>query len=111
MNTLDRGKELVDLLETQGVRATVDPALATPPCILIPPPNLTFDLACAVDATWQLVALAPAANTADRATWESLETLLDGVRNVVDVDSADVVSYVVNGRAFPAYLIAFREGL
>lgn len=111
MGTLARGKELVDLLEAQGVRATVDPALAAPPCILIPPPNLTFDLPCAVDAAWQLVALAPASNTADRATWESLDTLLEGLQKVVDVSSVDVVAYFLNGRSHPAYLITFTEGL
>lgn len=111
MGTLARGKELVDLLEAQGIRATLDPALATPPCVLIPPPNLTFDLACAVDAAWQLVALVPAANTADRGTWEALDALLDGLQKVVDIASADLVAYVLNGRSYPAYLISFTEGI
>jgi protoporphyrinogen oxidase len=111
MGTLARGYELVDLLEAQGVRATVDPALAAPPCVLIPPPNLTFDLACAVDATWQVVALAPAVNTADRTSWEALDELLDGLGKVVDISSADVVAYFLNGRSYPAYLVTFTEGI
>lgn len=111
MGTLARGQELVDLLEAQGVRATVDPALAQPPCVLIVPPNLTFDLACAVDATWQLVALAPAVNTADRTSWEALDNLLDDLGKVVDMQSADLVAYFLNGRSYPAYLITFTEGI
>jgi hypothetical protein len=111
MSTLARGQELVELLEAQGIRATVDPSLAQPPCVLIPPPNLTYDLACAVDASWQLVALAPAANTANRATWQSLESILIAVQKVVDIQAADVVAYVLNGRSYPAYLITFSEGI
>jgi len=111
MGTLSRGQELVELFEDQGIRATVDPALANPPCVLIPPPNLTFDLACAVDATWQLVALAPGAGTADRTTWEALDSLLDGVGKSVELTSVDLVAYVLNGRTYPAYLITFTEGI
>jgi hypothetical protein len=111
MGTLARGQELVELLEAQGIRATVDPALANPPCVLIPPPNLTFDLACAVDATWQLVALAPAVNTADRTSWQALDDLVEEVQEIVDLTSADVVSYFLNGRSYPAYLMSFTEGI
>jgi len=111
MGTLDRGQELVDLLEGQGVRATTDPALANPPCVLIIPPNLRFDLACAVDADWQLAAIAPAASTADRTVWGALDELVDGVAKAVDLRNADLVSYVVNGRTYPAYLLSFTEGI
>jgi hypothetical protein len=111
MGTLARGQELVEKLEAVGVRATVDPALAAPPCLLIIPPNLTFSLACAVDASWQVAALAPAANTADRSSWELLDAMVDAMANVVDLTTADLVSYVVNGRTYPAYLLSFTEGI
>lgn len=111
MGTLSRGKELVELLEAQGIRATVDPALASPPCVLVVPPNLTYDLPCAVDAAWQLAAIVPAANTADRSTWEMLDDLVDATTKAVDIATGDLVSYVLNGRAFPAYLLSFTEGI
>ena len=111
MGTLARAKELVTELEAQGIRATIDPSVAPPPCILVIPPNLTFDLACSVDAAWQLVALAPASNTADRSSWEILDTLLDATAKVVDLATADLVSYVLNGRTYPAYLLSFTEGI
>lgn len=111
MGTLGRGQELVGLLEAQGVRATTDPAMASPPCVLVIPPNLTFDLACSVDAAWQLAALAPASNTADRSSWEILDGLVDATAKAVDLSTADLVSYVLNGRTYPAYLLSFTEGI
>lgn len=111
MGTLARGNELVQLFEGQGIRATTDPALASPPCVLIIPPNLRFDLACAVDADWQVAAIVPASNTADRSTWQALDELVDAVGKAVDLRNADLVSYVVNGRTYPAYLLSFTEGI
>lgn len=111
MGTLARGNELAELLDSMGVRATTDPALASPPCVLIIPPNLRFDLACAVDADWQLAALAPAASTADRTTWATLDEMVDAVAKAVDLRTADLVSYVMNGRPYPAYLLSFTEGI
>lgn len=111
-STFARGQEIVAGLEAIGVRATMDPALANPPCVMVVPPNLVFDLQCdSVTADWQLVALAPAVATADRTSWQALETLVNGTAQVVDVRSADVVAYVVNGRTYPAYLISFSEGV
>jgi len=111
MGSLARGKEIAGLIEAEGLRATVDPALANPPCVLVVPPNLTFDLACSLDATWQLVALAPAVNTADRSSWEALDILVDGVSSVVDLSRADLVSYIINGRTYPAYILTLNEGI
>ena len=58
MGTLARGTEIAAELELLGIRATLDPAVASPPCILIIPPNITWDQMCAVTAAWQLVAMA-----------------------------------------------------
>lgn len=112
MDTYRRGLEIVQGLESQGTRATMDPATASPPCVLVIPPNLTFDLMCdAVTADWQLVALYPASNSADRHTWQGLNGMIVHARNVLDIRSADLVSYVVNGRTFPAYLLSCSEGI
>lgn len=112
MDTYARGQEIVRDLESLGTRATMDPATASPPCILVIPPNLTFDLQCdSVTADWQLVALAAASHTADRTTWQSLQTLINNAQKVLDIQSADLVSYVVNGRTYPAYLLSCQEGI
>lgn len=112
MDTYGRGQEIAQELEALGTRATLDPALANPPCVLIIPPNLTFDLQCdSVTADWQLVALASAPHTADRTTWQALQTMVINANKVLDVQSADLVSYVVNGRTFPAYLLSCSEGI
>lgn len=112
MNTFKRGQDIVTGLESLGIRATQDPALGNPPCVLVTPPNLTMDLQClAVTAEWQLVALAPAINTADHTTWQELETLVVAAMQIVDVQTADVVTYVLNGRTYPAYILSFSEGV
>jgi hypothetical protein len=111
MTTLDRALEIVAKLEANGIRATTDPYAVAAPCVLVSPPNLTFDLACGVTAGWQLVALAPAAATADRTSWQALEELVLAASQAVDVTEATLVSYVVNGRSYPAYLLAMSEAL
>lgn len=107
-----RGLAIAEGLEALGIRAYLDPALASPPCILVIPPNLNFDLQCdAVTAEWQLVALAPAVNSADHNTWKVLESLILNTQKVLELQSADLVSYVVNGRTYPAYLLICSEGV
>jgi hypothetical protein len=112
MDTYARGLQIVQGLESLGTRATMDPALAVPPCVLVIPPNLTFDLMCdSVTADWQLVALYPSTNSADRLTWQGLNGMIVHAQKVLDIQSADLVSYVVNGRTFPAYLLTCSEGI
>ena len=112
MDAYARGQEIVQAMEALGTRATMDPAVASPPCLLVIPPNLTFDLQCdSATADWQLVALAPAGHTADRTTWQALQSIILHAQQVMDIQSADVVSYVVNGRTYPAYLLSCTEGI
>lgn len=111
MNTYGRGQEIAADLEAMGTRAFLDPALASPPCVLVIPPNLTFDLACAVTAEWRLIALAPATHTADRGTWQALESILTNAEKVLDLQSAELVAYVVNGKSCPAYLLRCQEAI
>lgn len=112
MGTLDRAEELAAALNAQGVRATLDPSMATPPCVLITPPTLTFEVACGATAEWSLVALAPAVQTADRNSWQTLEDVALGVtRAGLDVERADPSVYVLNGKNFPAYLMTIREAI
>lgn len=111
MTTLYNAEVIVAKLEAQGIRATTDPTLVAAPGVLLTPPNLVWDLSCGVSATWTLVALAPAAQTADRNSWALLDEMVDAIAGVVDLETADVVAYVVNGRTYPAYLCQFTEGI
>lgn len=111
MGTLARATEIAADLEALGVRAVLDPALANPPCILIMPPNLLWDQMCAVTAAWQLVALAPAAQTADRTSWALLDGLVDNAAKAVDCRNAQLVAYALNGKQYPSYLITFEESV
>jgi len=111
MGSLARADEIAAELELLGVRAVLDPALASPPCVLIIPPNLSWDQMCSITAAWQLVALAPAANTADRDSWLILDSLVDSVAKAVDTREAQLVAYTLNGKQFPSYLITFQESI
>jgi len=57
------------------------------------------------------VALYPATNSADRSTWQGLNAMINHAQQVLDIRAADLVSYVVNGRTFPAYLLTCSEGI
>ena len=111
MTTLDRASELVTKLEAEGIRATTDPTVVAPPCVLFIPPNLRYDVGCGFTATWQIAALAPAARSADADTWAELETLVYAVSGVVDLSNADLVAYIANGVSYPAYLLQWEEAL
>ena len=111
MDTYARGLELILGLENLGTRATMDMALASPPCVLVVPPNVAFDLPCGVTASWQLVALVPAGNTANRDTWQALERLVNNLSQVADISEATLVSYTLNGRTYPAYLVTYQEAI
>jgi len=111
MGTLARADEMVAELGALGVRAYIDPSLVNAPCVLIIPPNLTWDQMCAMSARWQLVAMAPAASVAERGSWEILEGIVDNVAKVVDCHDAQLVAYTVNGKQYPSYIITFQESI
>lgn len=112
MTPLDRATAIVDALVAQGVRATTDPQAATPPCIVVPPPSRTFDLACGFTARWELPALAPAPAGADRTTWGHLEALVAAAGAAgLPLESAQLVTYNLAGVDHPAYLLAWSEAI
>lgn len=111
MGTLGRAQQIVDQLTAAGLRATTDPYVLSPPCILVPPPNLTYDLGCGATLNWQLIALAPASATADRNSWADLDALVDAAYQQLVVRGATLVSYVVNGRTYPAYVLELQESI
>jgi hypothetical protein len=102
---------LVDKLTSSGVRATADPRSATPPCVLVPPPNRRYDLGCGWTATWELWALVPGQGNADAA--KALDELADQVAEVLPVERMTVSRYVLaaDADALPAYRIEFDEGI
>jgi hypothetical protein len=111
MTPLERAQELVTKLEAAGVRAFVDPGLIAPPCVLFTPPNITFGLPCGFDAIWRCPILAPVMQVAEQGTWEELDRMLTVMSGTVDLQSADLVAYTVNGRQYPAYLLTWNEGI
>jgi hypothetical protein len=90
VNTYARALELAAKIAAEGVPAVVDPRGATPPCVLVTPPNLRNDLSCGVTAEWQLFALVPGPGNAD--TWKALEVLTAAVFAVLDWARPDFVS-------------------
>lgn len=111
MSTYDRAAGIVAALNGAGIRATTDPSAAAPPCVLITPPGRSYTLPCGFSARWQLAAIAPAALGADRSSWAQLETLVDAVADVVDLEGAELVSYQLNGTGYPAFLLTFEEAI
>lgn len=111
MGALARAQEIITELEASGVRATLDPGLIAPPCVLLVPPSFTFGLACGADAAWRCPALAPATQIAEAGTWEALDNMASVASQVVDLSAVDLVAYTVNGRVYPAYLLSWQEPL
>lgn len=111
MESLTRAQQICECLERAGVRATTDPALIDAPAVLVLPPNRTYDLSCGFTARWQLIALAPAAQTGDRTSWALLDGLVAAACSVLDIESADLVAYIANGRSYPSYLMQFEEAI
>lgn len=107
-----RAESIVAVLTGAGVRASTDPAGVTPPCILVPPPNRTFDLACGYTARWGLVALAPTASGTDRRAWSDLDVLIEAARSAgLPLEDAQLVTYNLAGVDYPAYLLSWSEAI
>jgi hypothetical protein len=111
MSSYPRALEIAEKLTANGIRATVDPRGATPPCVLIVPPARTFDLGCGYSATWELWALVP--GTANADAHKALDELVDEVAKVLPIERADLQSYALAADAppLPAYRLTFTEGI
>lgn len=112
MSSYERARELAEKLRAEGIPATVDPRSATPPVVLIPPPERTYDLACGYSARWQLWALVP--GTANADAHKALDELADAVARVLAVERMSLGSYVLGGgggEPLPAYRIEYEEGI
>lgn len=111
MSSYDRALELVAALELAGITATADPRGATPPCVLVVPPDREFDIACGYSARWALWALAP--GTANADAHKALDAIVDDVAEVLPLERATLASYAlsVDAPPLPAYRLEFTEGI
>jgi hypothetical protein len=111
VSSYDAALALVDKLKAAGVNATADPRSATPPCVLVTPPDRTYDLSCGYTARWSVWALVPGTGNAD--AHKALDALADAVAETLPVASMTLGSYVLanDAPALPAYRIQFDEGV
>lgn len=111
MSSYDAALEIVQKLTAADLVATVDPRAATPPCVLVPPPDRVFDLACGYTARWKIYALVP--GTANADAHKQLDALVDAVAGVLPIERATLESYVLanDAPAVPAYRLEFDQGV
>lgn len=112
MGTYARANQLAQLLQAADIRAVADPRSAHVPCVLIPPPTRTYDLAVGYSVTWRLVCLAPGPGSAD--SWTELDQLADAVLDVLEPSDTTVTpgSYQLPSASepHPAFTITWTEG-
>ena len=111
MSSYERAKEIAGKLTAAGIVATVDPRSATPPCVLVPPPERTYDLGCGYTARWNLWALVPGTGNAD--AHKALDELVDLVAAELPIERASLGSYVLSpdAPALPGYRLELSEGI
>lgn len=112
MSHTDAQRAIVDKLTAAGVPATLDVRSATPPCVLVPPPDRDYvGSNCGYTAQWRLFVLVPNPLNADTAA--KLDELADAAADVLPVERMALSSYVLSqdSPALPAYRIEFDEGV
>jgi hypothetical protein len=111
MSSADAAEVLVGKLEAAGLTVTCDPRGATPPCVLVSPPPLTFDLGCGATATWGLWLLAPGPGNLD--AWVVLDGMLAAVAEVLPIERSDFLNYspAPDSPPVPAYRVTYTEGI
>lgn len=109
MTTLEVGQAIADKLIAAEIDATCDPRSATPPCVLVTPPQMTFDHLCGGTGLWSLFALSP--TTANIDAWKVLDDLLSKVDSVFPIERADFVAYSLSpgNPPIPAFRIQITE--
>lgn len=101
---------IADELTAFGLRATVDPRSAQPPCVLVTPPVRTYTLGCGFSAEWTLVLLT---NGTGADGFSQLDDMLDQLAEHVDIDTARPAGYQLTsgGDPIPAYLVTVTEAI
>lgn len=100
-----RAQDIVDTLTAGGVRATADPRNVNPPCVLVNPPDLRYDLACGATATWRLRLVLPGPWNAD--TWRLADNTLPALDTLLDIDTVTPDTTTDP----PTFEITFEEAL
>jgi hypothetical protein len=105
MSVTGKARELVEAFVALDVRATSDPNNVQPPCVVVAPNGFTFDHLGADCLTYRfnLYAVAPGARLAD--SLPTLDTLVEAVRQVVDIKDVRPASYPFGEGELPAYMI------
>jgi hypothetical protein len=111
VTTAERAAELVAAMVDAGIDATIDPRSATPPCVLVTPPTLTYNGYCSALADWALYVLSP--TTANADAWAALDELGGAVAEVLPIARREFVAYSISPDAppVPSYRLTFSEGI
>jgi hypothetical protein len=107
----DAGIVIVEKLRAAGITATNDPRSATPPCVLVTPPNKERDVGCGFTASWQMFILSPGTGNAD--AWLALDRLDEAVAAVLPARRSTFIAYNLSADnpSLPAYRVEFDEGV
>lgn len=76
---VDAAQAIAEKLQADGIRATIDPRAAHPPCVLISPPSVENERVLCGDAsgtaTWEIRILGT--SPADLDSWRAMDALVD----------------------------------
>lgn len=110
MNTpIDICRSYADQLNASGIRATVDPRDAVPPCVLFTPPDqVRLDMGCAGSADLTALLLVPGPGQSD--AWAALDATLPAVLEMLPVEQIRSTSYTLDASGpMPAYELTFTH--
>jgi hypothetical protein len=103
MAVTEQARLLAGALVAAGVRATFDPTLVQPPCVLVAPDGFTFNhLGGCVEYSFNLYLIAPGVRAAD--SLPVLDQLVSQVRECLDIRDATPGSVTVGDGELPAYV-------
>jgi hypothetical protein len=103
MAVTEQARALAQTLTEVGVRATIDPTLIQPPCVLVAPNGFTFNhLGGCVEYRFNLYLVAPGVRAAD--SLPVLDGLVAQVRGVLDIRDAEPGTVTFGDGELPAYI-------
>lgn len=110
---LERARTIAAAFTDAGVTATADhdEVELHLPCLLVPPPTMTFDVGDGATLDWRLVALAE--RPSGVRAWGELDDLVERVSDLIPAESATPGSYQLHAGSdpLPCYIITYRESL
>jgi hypothetical protein len=103
MAVTDVAKALAADIVARDIRATIDPQIVQPPCVVVVPDGLTFRLSgdCA-DYRFNLYAIAPGVRIAD--SLPVLDSLIDALKDLVTIGEVRAGSFPFGDGEVPAYI-------